>query len=126
MERVSSGTCREGTEYMKKTHAPGAAAMSPAKEEGRRLLELLPDNVSLEDIGRPADRAAMTRAPVIWGLRRPLTLASYPPSLAPVPRAGRLGIARPPLEGDRAEGCLVGALRAATEGHASERGRPSG
>lgn len=35
---------------MKKPHAPGDAAMIPAKEEGRRLLELLPDALSLEDI----------------------------------------------------------------------------
>ena len=126
MERVSSGTCREGTEYMKKTHAPGAAAMSPAKEEGRRLLELLPDNVSLEDIGVPCRSCGDDPRPGDLGPPASSHTGFLFPSLAPVPRAGRLGIARPPLEGDRAEECLVGALRAATEGHASERGRPSG
>jgi predicted transcriptional regulator len=36
--------------YRKKTQVLGEAAMIPAKEEVRRLLELLPDDASLEDI----------------------------------------------------------------------------
>jgi hypothetical protein len=35
---------------MKETQEQGDAAMAPAKEEVRRLLELLPDDASLEDI----------------------------------------------------------------------------
>jgi predicted transcriptional regulator len=36
--------------YRQKTQVEGDAAMRPAKEEVRRLLELLPDDASLEDI----------------------------------------------------------------------------
>jgi hypothetical protein len=36
--------------YSKKTQIEGDTAMLPAKEEVRRLLERLPDEVSLEDI----------------------------------------------------------------------------
>jgi predicted transcriptional regulator len=35
---------------MKEIQAQGDAAMAPAKEEVKRLLELLPDDASLEDI----------------------------------------------------------------------------
>jgi len=35
---------------MKETQEQGDAAMAPAKEEVRRILELLPDDASLEDI----------------------------------------------------------------------------